>query len=147
MDDKRTIIEFMINMFTRITTLIIICAGIYIWIFWGPDVDLGYDILFGIPLIGALTSIPCTLLFYKDDLSKKSSLIRTVAFYLYINVIVFGFGKAFDWVRFDTPGMAIGMALDIMAVYLFVCLITYFLDWRVSDKMNKRLLQLQKEKE
>jgi len=140
MDDKKFLFETMFNMFTRITTIIMICAGVYICIFWEGQVSA--NVLFQIPVVGALTSIPCTLLFYKDTLPKKTFLIREILFYIYVNIVVFTFGTIFEWVRFETPYMAIGLFFDILVVCLLAGVVAYCFDQGISNKMNDRLRKI-----
>lgn len=139
MEKDKSLFETIETYFTRITTIIMICAALFIFIFWGKDTELDYLILLQIPFIGALTSIPCALLFHNDRLSRKAFLCRNILFYLYVNVLVFIFGYAFSWIKPGDKAMQIGLFFDILVVFLLVGIVSYIFDKRTSNKLNERL--------
>jgi len=145
MERDKGLLETIMIYFTRITTIVIICAAVFIMIYWGVDVELDCFILLQIPLIGLLTAVPCVLLFRKDNLSKKAFLLRNLLFYLYVNAIVFGLGFCFDWIRIENKVMLIGMFVDIMIVFVLVGVVTFCFDQQTSNRLNRRLEELNKD--
>ncbi len=147
MNENRQLLEAMITQFTRITTLIMIFAGIYTIIFWGPTTSIDCYILLQIPLVGLVTSVPSTLLFHKDTISVRAFLIRTILLYIYVNAVVLSLGYLFDWFRPESTVMTIGMILSVLAVFTMMSLISYFFDRRTSDILNEKLSEINSKEE
>ena len=132
-------LDMFINLFTRITTGIFLFSGIYILIFFGTEPGLSIIYVFAIIGMSALFALVRTLIYKEDTISKKAKLIQEICFFLFVNAVVLAAGFVLRWFNVKNLKTVVGMEITIFAVYFSVMIITYTMEVRIADKMNKKL--------
>ena len=134
-------LEFMVAMFEKITAGVLFVTAVYIPIFYGWDLELHADILWQILFLSAVCALGCVILPLEGEreVSRNAMLIRTILYYIYINVVVLGLGFLFGWFTFRNGLQVLGMELGIAFVYIAVYLICYWSQCREAKRMNEKL--------
>ena len=88
-------IKVFLDVFTKVTTCILLGAATYCSFFF-YDGMFSRHLLWELLLVSFLTSLG--VLFYTDDLNKKSMRLVCILHYLFNNVVVVGCGLWFGWI-------------------------------------------------
>lgn len=72
--------------------------------------------------------------------------IRRIVHYIFLNIVVLGFGYLFGWYEASVRGVFF-MCLTCAAVYAFTYGLTYLNDVKTADRMNRKLQAYQNETE
>ena len=75
----------------------------------------------------------------EKEISKQAMLIRNLLYFLFVNVVVLGCGFWFGWFYISDWRMIAGMEACIVFVYCSVVAISYYMESRVADRMNRKL--------
>lgn len=134
------------DMFTRVVTAIVFFEVIYIFIFYGMD-SKGAENLWETLIVAALTSIGCAPCLPNEELSKNATIVRSIIYFGYVNVVVWVCGFMFEWFVPSDIGMIIGLELTITLVYIVVFLLTYWSEWKTAEKMNQKLKERELEQQ
>lgn len=134
-------LRFMMDLFGKITVGILFVTAIYIPVFYGWDNIIHVDILWQILATSAVCTLGSLLLPLEDEkeVPKVPMLIRTVLYYVYINLIVLGLGFLFGWFTFRNGAQVFGMELAIAAVFIVVYLVCAWSQYREAKRMNEKL--------
>ena len=68
--------------------------------------------------------------------------VRQLLYFLFVNVVVLGLGRRFEWFEFRNLGMMAVMEALIIAVYALVNLVSYLSERSVAQDMNERLRKM-----
>lgn len=148
MKTKREYLTFFINMFTRVTTIVVFASALYIGVFWGADTELRPSLLWQILGVSAVCAAGVMLLvIWQQNYPKKHPLLQNLLQLIYVSVIVMGSGFAFQWFNISSLPMVIGMEVCIAGVYGLVIWISYFLDWQAAKAINEKLAKREKQAE
>lgn len=143
MEKIRKIIQNFLTIYMRVVTLVVFVSAVYIVIFWGRKAELDVTILWEILGVSFFTSLGSIFAFPVSDsekeISKKAMLIRNLFYFLFVNVVVLGCGFWFDWFYLSDWRMITGMEGSILFVYFSVVAISYYMESRVADRMNRKL--------
>ena len=71
---------------------------------------------------------------------------RQLLYFIFVNITVLGLGKIFEWFSFQNFSMVLFMEVLIIAVYVVVNIIYYLSDRADAQSMNKKLLEMKKNK-
>lgn len=123
--------------FACVTTCVIFATALYISVFWQNEVVNGL-LLWQILLVSFLCSTG-TLWYPKTIKSKKQANWLFLLHYLYINLIVLGFGIFFEWFYVDDLSMVIGMLVLIAIIFLLMVRIVHTYDQKKADQLNRKL--------
>lgn len=142
MKSMRDYMIFFINMFTRVTTVVVFASALYIRIFWGANVDLKLSLMWQILGVSAICAFGVMLLvIWEQKFTKAHSLWKNLLQVVYVSAVVMGCGFAFKWFNISSLSMVLGMESCIIVVYSLVIWISYFLDWQAAKAMNQKLAQ------
>lgn len=138
---------FMMDLFEKIGVCVMFVTAIYISIFYGWDTQVHFGILWQILGLSAVCTLGSVILPLEEgrEVSKVSILVRTVLYYLYINVVVLGLGFWFDWFTFRNIPQVLGMGVAIAAVFLAVYFFSYCAQCREAERMNEKLRERQRQ--
>lgn len=147
MKDWTQYVKATIDLFTRIMTAVSIATALYIGIFWGIDENIKLYLLWQMLGVSAICSLGTPLMLWHEEHypSKTAAFWRNVVQFLYVNGVVLGSGFLFRWFLLSSLPMILGMEICIIAVYVFVVSLSYFLDCRQAREMNRRLEQRKKD--
>lgn len=135
-------LNFFIEMFSKLTTAILLCSSVYIFCFNGFDATLGVAYIWGVLGISLLLSV--AYLPFLNELSKKAYIIWTIVYALFANIVVMGAALLLGWVSVKVPSSIIGMEI----VYIVVYAVVWFFMWlslkRSAQVLNEKLKEVQK---
>ena len=136
--------KLLLDIFGKITAGVLMAAAAYITIFLGTEAKISAVILWQVLIVSAVCSAPI-ILFAADngkELSKRGMFIRQLLYFLFVNVVVLGLGRRFEWFEFRNLGMVAVMEALIIAVYALVNLVSYLSERSVAQDMNERLRKM-----
>ena len=135
-------IKFLISIFTRILSGIIIIDSIILCIRTGKNTQLSLVDFFGIILIAFLCSV-LYLPFLTDKVfSKRKMIIMNVLYFVGINIISLLTGFWLKWFYFTKLSSILPFELVITGTYVLVMFIFYKIDTDTADKMNQKLKEI-----
>ena len=139
-------IKFLLSLFTRIVTAIVIFDNIILLILRGADSTLHVtDNLFIV-----LIALACTLMYIpfltEKVLSKRKMIFMNVLYFAGVNIVTLGAGYFLEWFSFKNPASFVGLESVIVCAYVLVMIFFYRIDASTADRMNEKLRNL-KEKE
>lgn len=136
-------LKMLMDIFGKVTFGVLIAAAVFISVFGGFDAQI-WQIL----AVSAVCSVPI-LMFDSDasrELTKKGMFARQLLYFIFVNIVVLGLGKIFEWFSFQNFSMVLFMEVLIIAVYAVVNIICYLSDRADAQSMNKKLLEMKKNK-
>lgn len=134
-------LEFMVSLFVKIATGILFVTAVYIPVFYGWNLDLHADILWQILILAAVCTAGGILLPVEGtkEVSRKSLLLRSVFYFIYVNFVVIFFGVFVEWFSIRDRKQLLGMIAAIAFVFMVVFVLSYWHDSREADRMNQKL--------
>lgn len=136
--------KLLLDIFGKITAGVLMATAAYITIFLGAEAKISAMILWQVLIVSAVCSVP--ILFFAADngkeLSKRGMFVRQLLYFLFVNVVVLGLGRRFEWFEFRNLGMVAVMEALIIAVYALVNLVSYLSERSVAQDMNERLRKM-----
>ncbi|MBQ0167965.1 MAG: DUF3021 family protein [Treponema sp.] len=135
-------LNFFIEMFSKLTTAILLCSSVYIFCFNGFDATLGVAYIWGVLGISLLLSV--AYLPFLNELSKKAYIIWTIVYALFANIVVMGVALLLGWVSVKVPSSIIGMEIVFIVVYAVVWFFMWLSLKRSAQVLNEKLKEVQK---
>ena len=139
--------KLFLDIFARISASIFIFSSIYISIFWGSNTDINLSYVWGVLFISFAAAIARIPFLSDKEISKKTMLICNIVYFVFINILVLGIGYVLQWFYLSEAKMLCGIELTIIMVYVCVMIISYSLDYRTAEQMNRKLKNRTKETE
>ena len=133
-------IKVFLDVFTKVTTCILLGAAAYCSFFF-YDGMFSRHLLWELLLVSFLTSLG--VLFYTDDLNKKSMRLVCILHYLFNNVVVVGCGLWFGWIDAKNPLQIIGMVVLVAVIFCVVSVLSWKKAASEAEQMNERLVKYQ----
>lgn len=133
-------IKVFLDVFTKVTTCILLGAATYCSFFF-YDGMFSRHLLWELLLVSFLTSLG--VLFYTDDLNKKSMRLVCILHYLFNNVVVVGCGLWFGWIDTKNPLQIIGMVVLVAVIFSVVSVLSWKKAASEAEQMNERLVKYQ----
>ena len=127
-------LKMLMDIFGKVTFGVLIAAAVFISVFEGFDAQISVKIHWQILAVSAVCSVP-VLMF-----------VRQLLYFIFVNIVVLGLGKIFEWFSFQNFSMVLFMEVLIIAVYAVVNIICYLSDRADAQSMNKKLLEMKKNK-
>ncbi len=134
-------LQSMLSFFEKVTAGIVVVTAIYIPVFYGWDLVIHADILWQILSLSAVCTLGSVIIPLEGgkEISRNAKLIRTILYFIYINVAVLGLGFLFGWFTFRSGPQVLGMELAIVFVFFVIYLILYWTQRREARRMNEKL--------
>ncbi len=132
-------IKFLITLFTRVLTAIIIFDSIMLLISSGTKAYLSVSDLICLILISLLCAIFYIPFLADKDFSKRQWIIMNICYFLAVNITTLVFGYLMHWFSFSKISSFIALEAVIICAYSLVMFFFYKLDMNTADKMNEKL--------
>lgn len=133
-------VKTMISLFMRITAGVLFVTAVYITVFFGMEIELGVEILWQILSVSVITTFGSVICIAADNkVSKIGMLLCHITYFLYVNAVVLLMGWYFEWFHLREWKQVLGMLIAILFVYVVVMAVTYWMDYREAEKMNRKL--------
>jgi len=129
-----------LDVFTKVTTCILLGAAAYCSFFF-YDGMFSRHLLWELLLVSFLTSLG--VLFYTDDLNKKSMRLVCILHYLFNNVVVVGCGLWFGWIDAKNPLQIVGMVVLVAVIFSVVSVLSWKRAASEAEQMNEKLARYQ----
>lgn len=144
-EERNEIISVMINIFTRVVTLIFLVVTLKACI--TEDIHRVYfslrDVL-GILLMGLISGLAVGIFYIKKNMKARTMMLLHIIYFLILNALLFCLGIFFGW--FETsPKSLITMEIMFILVYLVVLFLVYIFDLNETKKINQKLKDRKKE--
>ncbi|MBP3568458.1 MAG: hypothetical protein J6K04_04760 [Lachnospiraceae bacterium] len=141
MKDIIHLLKETLRYFVIITVLVLFVSASYITIFYGLDSFVTVKVLWQILFVSFLGSLSHILFRTKENkvLTKKGYYVRWLLCYVYVNIMVLGFGWLFEWFDISSLPMVIGMLVAILVVFLVVAAFVFWMDAKTSEEINQKL--------
>ena len=135
----------MISDYILIQAEIALSFGIVGSIF-AKDVSISFSYFLLPAIIGLLCIIPCIITYVKEDLTVKQIMIQRIVEWIVLQI-------AFIWIVYkmvgDVPGKLgyVAIFFSILFFDIATYAISYFLEKREADDINKKLAQIRADEE
>ena len=113
---------------------------------FAKDVSISFSYFLLPAIIGLLCIIPCIITYVKEDLTVKQIMIQRIVEWIVLEV-------AFIWIVYkmvgDVPGKLgyVAIFFSILFFDIATYAISYFLEKREADDINKKLAQIRADEE
>ena len=135
-------IRFLITLFTRIVTGILIFDTLILLIIQGKNTKLSLVDLLCILLIGFLDTLLYLPFTADKDFSKTQWIVMNIFYFIGINVTTLFFGYLLCWFSFKNPASLLVLESVIICTYSLVMFFFYKVDVNTAQKMNEKLKEL-----
>ncbi|MCM1124692.1 MAG: DUF3021 domain-containing protein [Eubacterium sp.] len=130
--------------FCMVTTGVTFATLVYVKVFYDME-GVTANILWQILLVSFLCSLG-NLIHPMHEVGRRRFWIDLFVHYLYINVVVLGAGRRFEWFDIRVASMAVGMMLLILIIFVLVSAVIWATEIKESRRMNEKLLEYQNRK-
>ena len=146
-EKNKEMISIMINICTRVVTLVFMIATLSILIF-SDDKDIRWSItdIWGVLLIGIVSGAGFGIFYIKKNMSNRQLLLLKAIYFLVINAVLFFVALKLGWMKKDWGSIAL-MEVMFILVYFLVDALVYLLDFNEAKKINEKLKSRKKNKQ
>ncbi len=144
MEEKNDIISVMINICTRVVTLIFFIVTLSGCIFNHGEVHYSVRDVFGILLMGVISGLSFSIYLIKKNMTKKDSIIFQIIHFLILNVTLMVIGLYLNWFEKEFKSI-FSMELMFTFVFLTVTSLVYIFDFNETKKINQKLKDRKKD--
>lgn len=139
-DSKSEIISVMLNICTRVITLIFIVATLFESGPWKKES------IRGVIFIGIISGLAFGLFYIKKNMTRVQTFLFYILYFLILNVTLFIVSIKLDWIQKELNSC---LRMEIMFVLVFfgVYALMYFVDFNEAKKINKKLQDRKKQKD
>ena len=114
---------------------------------FAKDVPITFSYFFLPAVIGLICMLPCIIIYLKEDLTVKQVIIQRIVEWIVLEVVIIRIVYAMVG---NAPGKAgyIAMVFSILFFDIATYVISYYLEKREADDINKKLVKIhEQEKE
>lgn len=147
-EDRKEMLSVMINICTRVVTLIFIVVSIFNkagFLYKDTEVSWGMNDILGVLIIGIASGLLFGLFYIKKNISGRIMLVLQIIYFLILNSILLFVGLYLGWFVKEFSSI-IKMEIIFVLIYFVVTLLLYFFDFNEAKKINQRLQSRKKEK-
>lgn len=147
-EDRKEMLSVMINICTRVVTLIFIVVSIFNkagFLYKNTEVSWGLNDILGVLIIGIASGLLFGLFYIKKNISGRILLVLQIIYFLILNSILLFVGLYLGWFVKEFSSI-IKMEIIFVLIYFVVTLLLYFFDFNEAKKINQKLQSRKKEK-
>ena len=147
-EDRKEMLSVMINICTRVVTLIFIEVSIFNkagFLYKNTEVSWGLNDILGVLIIGIASGLLFGLFYIKKNISGRIMLVLQIIYFLILNSILLFVGLYLGWFVKEFSSI-IKMEIIFVLIYFVVTLLLYFFDFNEAKKINQKLQSRKKEK-
>lgn len=147
-EDRKEMLSVMINICTRVVTLIFIVVSIFNkagFLYKNTEVSWGMNDILGVLIIGIASGLLFGLFYIKKNISGRIMLVLQIIYFLILNSILLFVGLYLGWFVKEFSSI-IKMEIIFVLIYFVVTLLLYFFDFNEAKKINQKLQSRKKEK-
>ena len=137
-EEKENIISTMINISTRVVTIIFIIATLVSYLTGDKNQHWSFADIWGVLFIGIFSGLLFGLYYsFKKTASLRYNLLL-VFYFLIINVLVLALGFKLHWFSTEVKSILL-MEGMILIVFFLVYVLVYVFDFNQTKKINQKL--------
>ena len=147
-EDRKEMLSVMINICTRVVTLIFIVVSIFNkagFLYKNTEVSWGMNYILGVLIIGIASGLLFGLFYIKKNISGRIMLVLQIIYFLILNSILLFVGLYLGWFVKELSSI-MKMEIIFVLIYFVVTLLLYFFDFNEAKKINQKLQSRKKEK-
>ncbi len=138
-EKNKEMLSLMINISTRVVTLIFLIASIILYFFFGlENVHWGLIDIWGILLIGLVSGAAFGIFYIKKNMSNKEIILLRIVYFLIINATLFIVAIKLGWINEESFSI-ISMEAMFIVIYILVNVLVYLFDFSEAKKINQKL--------
>ena len=138
-ENKDSMISVMINICTRVVTLIFIMITIFRKCFNASgDLFLGVNDIWGVLFIGIVSALFYGIFLIKKNMSKMQFILCEIFYVLILNTVLFFVGLNLGWFKKEFSSLAV-MEIMFILIFIIVTVLVYLLDFNEAKKINEKL--------
>ena len=132
-------ISVMINICTRVVTLIFIMITIFRKFFSSTgEIYMSVIDIWGVLLIGIVSGLAFGIFLIKKNMTNKQLILCEILYFLILNAVLFLVGINLGWIKKEFSSIAI-MELMFVVIYIVVSVLVFLLDFNEAKKINEKL--------
>ena len=138
-DNKHEMISEMINITTRVVTMIFVIITISsILAGDAKTIRFGLEDIGGVLLMGLTSGVGFGVFYIKKNMSAKLIAIMQIFYFLILNVVLLLIGLNLGWFKKEISSL-VAMEIMFIVVYFVVTLLVYLVDFNEAKKINQKL--------
>ncbi|MCR5080648.1 MAG: DUF3021 domain-containing protein [Treponema sp.] len=138
-ENKDSMISVMINICTRVVTLIFIMITIFRKCFNSSgDLSLNVNDILGVLFIGIVSALAYGIFLIKKNMSKMQFILCEIFYFLILNTVLFLIGLNLGWFKKEFSSLAV-MEIMFILIFIIVTVLVYLLDFNEAKKINEKL--------
>ena len=132
-------ISVMINICTRVVTLIFIMITIFRKFFVSSgELYMGLKDIWGVLLIGIVSGLAFGIFRIKKNMTNNQLIFCEILYFLILNSVLCFVGLNLGWFKKEFSSITI-MELMFVVIFLLVSVLVYLLDFNEAKKINEKL--------
>lgn len=140
----KDILSQMINICTRVVTLIFAISTLVVLIFNNSKVNYSLSDVWSVLIIGIISGLAFIIFYIPKKISKKLMAFLQFIYFVIINTTVMLIGFHQNWFDTNNKSSVFLMELMFLLVYIIVTILVFVFDIREANKMNKLLAKRKK---
>ena len=138
-DNKHEMISEMINITTRVVTMVFIIITIFTLLTGdAKTIYFGLEDICGVLLMGLTSGIGFGVFYIKKNMSPKQTVLVHILYFLILNVVLLLIGLNLGWFKKEISSL-VAMEIMFIVVYFVVTLLVYLVDFNEAKKINQKL--------
>lgn len=133
-------ISVMINICTRVVTLIFIIVSFFANFFRTNGGEISWSLMdiWGVLLIGIISGLAFGIFYIKKNMTNAQMITLKICYFLILNAVLCFVGFSLGWFKKEASSIAV-MEIMFILVYFLVTLLVYLLDFKEAKKINEKL--------
>lgn len=132
-------LSLMINICTRVVTLIFIMISVFRKFFTSSgNLYMGLKDIWGVLIIGIVSGFAFGIFFIKKNMTNRQFVLCEILYFLILNSVLVFIGLNLGWFQKELKSLAI-MEIMFVLIYIIVTVLVYLLDFSEAKKINEKL--------
>jgi len=137
-EDKKEVFSVMLNICTRVITLIFFVVTLSGAIFNKCEIHYSATDVFGILLMGLFSGLSFGIFYIKKNMTARQTIILQICYFLILNASLLGIGLYLEWFEKSVSSL-VTMEIMFVLIYTIVTVLLYILDFNEAKKINQKL--------
>ncbi len=138
-EEKENIFSIMINISTRVVTLIFVIATLIPYLTGDKNQHWSFTDIWGVLLIGIISGLMFGVYYVLKNPSKLLTNFFFICYFLVINALVLGLGFKLHWFSTELKSVLFMEGMFLL-VFFLVYVLVYVFDFNQTKKINQKLL-------
>lgn len=137
-EEKENIFSIMINISTRVVTLIFVIATLIPYLTGDKNQHWSFTDIWGVILIGIISGLMFGVYYVLKNPSKLLTNLFFICYFLIINALVLGLGFKLHWFSTELKSVLFMEGMFLL-VFFLVYVLVYVFDFNQTKKINQKL--------